>query len=219
MSTAETGPVSDDQTREPGKLLMRVPGRARPQKQALREFEKGVAELRQQYEPVFWPLFVPEAKDMFRWRVRLECGCTHEVYTHGEDRYPDDRSCLDPITRCRLPVGDFWCTTDHGPVAKPYRDIVEWVNSKVTEFPADPEEPDYDWMDAEDWAKIRRPEPQDWKPEDGPKIVSEERVHCRVAGSTAVARLRLLVPALATDESGTPSESLTTPRGSCRRVV
>lgn len=55
-----------DQVHAPGSLLTRVPGRARPQMEALREFEKGVAELRQQYEPTFWPLLIPEAKDMFR---------------------------------------------------------------------------------------------------------------------------------------------------------
>ncbi|MBT2513098.1 hypothetical protein [Arthrobacter sp. ISL-30] len=186
-----------DQKPAPGSLLTRVPGRARPQKEALQEFEKAVAELRQQYEPVFWPLFVPEAKEMFRWRVELECGCTHEVFTHGEDKYPDDRSNLDPITRRRLPVGEYWCPTEHGPIQKPYRDIVEWVDRKIMEFPADPEEPEYDWMDVEIWAKIRKPGPHlsafwrvklacghydqvctdvDWKPEDGPKIVSEERI-------------------------------------------
>lgn len=59
MSAADTAPV-DDQTRESARLLKRVPGRARPQKEALREFEEGVAQLRQHYDPVFWPLFVPE---------------------------------------------------------------------------------------------------------------------------------------------------------------
>ncbi|MFC7848217.1 hypothetical protein ACFUTU_07025 [Arthrobacter sp. NPDC057388] len=197
MSAAETDTVPDDHTPEPGRLLTRVPGRARPQKQALREFEEGVAQLRQQYDPVFWPLFVPEAKNMFRWRVQLECGCTHEVYTHGEDRYPDDRRYLDRFTRGRFPAGEYWCSTKHEPAQKPYRDIVEWVDRKVTEFPADPVEPEYDWMDAEDWAKIRKPKPHpsafwrvklscghyeqvctdvDWKPEDGPKLVSEERI-------------------------------------------
>lgn len=52
------------------------------------------------------------------------------------------------------------------PTQKPYRDIVEWVDRKITEFPADAEEPDYDWMDAETWAKIRKPRPHSsafWK--------------------------------------------------------
>lgn len=88
-----------------------------------------MAELRRQYEPVFWPLFVPEAKEMFRWRVRLECGCSHEVYTLGEDKYPGDHTYPDVISQCRLPFGEFWCETEDGPVAKPYRDIVRWVES------------------------------------------------------------------------------------------
>lgn len=70
------------------------------------------------------------------------------------------------------------------------------VDRKVVDFPADAEEPDYDWMDAETWAKIRKPRPHssafwrvrldcghyeqvctdlDWKPENGPQLVSEER--------------------------------------------
>lgn len=196
MSATSTAPVSEDQSDEPGRLLTRVPGRARPQNKALREFEKSVAELRERYKSMFWPLLIPEAKDIFRWRVQLECGCTHEVYTHGEDKYPDHRSYLDPVTESRLPAGEYWCPTDHGPAQKPYRDIVEWVDRKITEFPADPEESEYDWMDAETWAKIRKPRPHssafwrvklacghyeqvctdlDWKPEDGPKLVSEER--------------------------------------------
>ena len=84
-----------------------------------------------------------------------------------------------------------------GAVQKPYRDIVEWVDRKVTEFPGDPEEPVYEGMDAEVWAKIRKPEPHssafwrvklacghyeqvctdvEWKPEDGAALVSAERL-------------------------------------------
>lgn len=190
-------PAPVDQAAASRQLLMRVPGRARPQRAALEEFDKGVAELRKRYKPVFWPLFIPEAENMFRWRIQLSCGCTHEVLTRGEDDYPDDRSKIDPITDRSLPVGEYWCTTDHGAVPKPYRDIVEWVDRKVTEFPPDPEEPIYEWMDAETWAKIRKPEPHaaafwqvklacdhydqvctdvEWKPEDGPVLVSDERL-------------------------------------------
>jgi hypothetical protein len=185
------------QTSAPGSLLKRVPGRARAQKQVREEFEKGIAEMRQRYKSAFWPLFIPNARDMFRWRVQLECGCTHELFTRGEDDYPDGGSYLDPIGEFRLPVGEYWCQTDHSSIEKPYRDIVEWGDRKVLEFPVDPEEPEYDGMDAETWARIRWPEPHssaiwrvklacghygqactdmDWKPEDGPKRVSEERI-------------------------------------------
>lgn len=180
-----------------GSLLKRVPGRARSQKQVREEFEKGVVEMRERYDRAFWPLFIPDAKDMFRWRIQLECGCTHELFTRGEDEYPDGRSYRDPMTGCGLPIGEYSCPTDHGPTQKPYRDIVEWQDWKVLEFPADSEEPEYDWMDAETWSKIRKPEPyssmfwkvklacghygqactdMDWKPEDGPKWASDERI-------------------------------------------
>lgn len=42
--------------------------------------------------PALWPLFIPKAEDMFRWRVMLECGCVDEVLTRGRDRYPDQGS-------------------------------------------------------------------------------------------------------------------------------
>lgn len=98
---------------EPGSLLARVPGQARPRVEVLKEFEEGVADLRSRMKPAFWPLFIPKAEDMFRWRVRLECGCVHEVLTHGSDRYPDQAPGSDLISRYRLPAGEYWCHGDH----------------------------------------------------------------------------------------------------------
>jgi hypothetical protein len=179
-----------------GKLLTKVPGRARPRTEALKEFEEGVVDLRCRMKPAFWPLLIPKAEDMFRWRAQLECGCVHEVLTPGKDTYPDHGSSTDPITGHRLLAGEYWCTADHG-TAKPYRDIVEWVDRKVREFPPDPEEPEHG-LDPETWEKIRHTEPHssafwrvklscghladsdvtdvEWKPEDGPKLVTEKRL-------------------------------------------
>ena len=181
---------------EPGGLLARVPGRSRSRVEVLKDFEEGVADLRSRMKPAFWPLFIPKAEDMFRWRVQLECGCVHEVLTRGSDRYPDQAPGTDPISRYRLPAGEYWCHGDHGS-AKPYRDIVEWGEQKVREFPADPEEPEHG-LDPEAWAKIRRPEPHssafwtvklscghytdvcvldvEWRPEDGPTRVTKKRL-------------------------------------------
>ncbi len=180
-----------------GALLMRVPGRARSRKQVLKEFEEGVEELKRRYEPVFWPFFVPTAEDMHRWRVQLECGCVHERYTRGVDNYPDDSAWIDPLMRHRLPVGEGWCPNDHDDVEVAYRHVVEWIDSHVWEFPADPEESPYEGIDAETWAKIRKPEPHSsefwrvrlscghvhdsvvtdvgWSPADGPRLSTEER--------------------------------------------
>lgn len=180
-----------------GRLLKRVPGQARPVREALEEYEKGVAQLRQRLEPALRLFFVPEAKDVFRWRIQLRCGCTQEVLTRGENVFPDDYGQLDPISRHRLPLGQFWCATDHGAAPAPYREIVEWGDRRVVEFPGDPEESIYEGVDAQTWAVIRRPEPHSaafwnvklecghygqmctdvaWRPEDGPVLVSEERL-------------------------------------------
>lgn len=180
-----------------GSLLTRLPGRARPRMQALKEFEENAEALRRRYQPVLWPVFVPKAKDMYRWRVHLECGCVHELYTHGADDYPDAHRWLDPVAERRLPAGESWCSNDHGEVQKADRDVVEWIDSRVEEIPPDPEECPYAGIDAEPWAKTRRPEPHSsafwrvrlacghvhepvvaemgWKPEDGPKLATEAR--------------------------------------------
>lgn len=180
----------------PGRLLTKVPGRARPQKQVLAEFKEHVTEMRRRYKPVFWVLFIPKAEDMYRWRVQLECGCTREVFTYGSERFPDQDSDTDPFTGHRLPTGELWCAVDHGPTQRDYRDIVEWIKNEVKEFPADPEEPQHE-LDGETWALVRHAEPHSsafwtvklscghvstsvitevgWMLEDGPRLVSEER--------------------------------------------
>lgn len=181
---------------EPGSLLTRVPGRARSRTEVVKEFDEGVADLRRRMKPAFWPLFVPKAEDMFRWRAELECGCIHEVLTHGEDRYPDQGSSTDPLSGYRLPVGEYWCHGDHD-TAKPYRDIIEWREKKIREFPPDPEESQHG-LDPETWAKIRHAESHssafwtvklscghftdccvldvEWEPDDGPKLVAKKRL-------------------------------------------
>lgn len=188
--------ATTDHNPAPGCLLRKVPGRARPQKQVLALFREEVAELRRRYKPEFWLLFIPKAEDMYRWRVQLECGCTRELFTRGESRFPDEDSDTDPLTGYRLPSGELRCAADHGPVPKIYRDIVEWIKSDVKEFPVDPEEPKYG-MTVEDWAMVRHAEPHSsafwtvklacghvstsvitevgWTPEEGPRLVSEER--------------------------------------------
>lgn len=195
MATSDASPVPSPDQPEPRSLRTRVPGRARPRAEAMTEFEEGVADLRRRLDPALWPLFIPKAEDVFRWRIQLECGCVREIFTTGKDRFPDERSDRDPVTGCRLPDGEFWCRDHH--VAKPYREIAEWDERRVHEFPADPEEPQHG-LDAETWAKIQRPEPHssafwrvklscghyadvcvgdlDWKPEDGPRLVTKKRL-------------------------------------------
>ncbi|WP_026927132.1 hypothetical protein [Granulicoccus phenolivorans] len=183
-----------DATAEPvGSLLTRVPGRAQPRAQAVKEFEKAVAALKKRYRREFWPLFVPKAEDIYRWQIQLECGCVREVFTRGKDSYPDQHGDTDPFTERRLPAGEYWCSQH--PVVRPYQDIVEWYEREIHEFPADPEEPQHD-MSPEIWAVIRHSEPHssaswrvqlacghacrvatdlDFTPEGGPRLVSTVR--------------------------------------------
>lgn len=209
--------TSELKTYEPGQFMTRVPGRARAQAAAMRDFDEGVAELRRRYKPAFWSLFIPEVKDVYRWRVKLSCGCVHEVFVHGEASYPDSSRREDPMTQSRLPEGEFWCSNDHADVQKVYRGIVEWIEPTIREFPADPEEPAYEGMDAETWAHVRRTEPHssafwrvklscghfydhvvtdvDWRPEDGPELTTPER---------ALEMRRGLEELWATDPAGWP---------------
>lgn len=181
---------------EPGALLMRVPGRARPQKQALKAFEETVAALKQRYKPEFWFFFVPKIEDTYRWRVQLECGCVRELFTLGKEVFPDSHPWTGLSANDALPLGEYWCSNDHGDVDTVYRDIVEWLDRRIREFPADPEECPDD-MSPEAWAVLRQPEPsssafwrvrlscghlydgvvtdEDWNPENGPKQITEQR--------------------------------------------
>lgn len=200
-----------------GSLLTKVPGRARPQKQAFALFEEGVAELRRRYIPEVHCLFVPKAEDIYRWKVQLECGCTGEIFTRGREHFPDENSATDPFSGYRLPAGELRCWSDHAPKQQTYSEIVEWITSEVMEFPADPEEPEYG-MSAKAWAKLRHAEPYSseiwtvklacghiytsvvtrvgWKPEDGPLLVSEERT----------AEMRRKLEASWSDPDGWPDE-------------
>lgn len=199
-AAADTAATVDrrNHTAPPGadSLLTKIPSRARPRTQVLREFDEGVADLRRRMKPVLWPLFIPKAEDMYRWRIKLECGHVEEVLTHGKDRYPDQRGDTDPLSGHRLPAGEHWCRGDHR-TPKPYRDIAEWVDQKVREFPPDPEEPQHG-LDPDLWAKIRHTEPHasafwtvrlscghftdsvvldiGWKPENGPKLLTKKRL-------------------------------------------
>lgn len=180
-----------------GALLTKVPGRARPRAKAMEAFEEIAEAARRRYKKEFWFFFVPRAEYAYRWRIQLECGCVHEVFTHGKDDFPDANRWNAPVPERTLPQGEVWCPNDHCEGDVVYRDIVEWLDSEEKEFPPDPEECPYDGVDAETWAVMRRKDHHShafwrvrlacghvyehvvadvgWKPEDGPKLVSEAR--------------------------------------------
>lgn len=200
-----TQPMTTD-TPAAGRLLTRLPGRAKPRAEALKEFDELVEALKPRYDPGLWPLLIPKAEELYRWRMQLECGCVRELFTLGETTYLDLQSAQDPLTGERLPVGEYWCTEHRSEEA--YRDIVEWGQREVKEFPADPEKPQHG-MDPEIWSRLRHDKPHstaswhvrlscghsaavltdlNFTPGDEPRRVSAERrdeMRCALEGTWA----------------------------------
>src|SRR6266702_74814 len=69
----------------------RLPGRARPGEEVVREYQEFNAKLRERITPVLWVFFAPNPDGLYRWRVALDCGCITEVMTWGGDRLPADQ--------------------------------------------------------------------------------------------------------------------------------
>ncbi|MDJ0441434.1 hypothetical protein [Rhodococcus qingshengii] len=175
-------------------IARRIPGKAKAQTEALRDYEAFNAKRRERIPVALWPFWAPGPDTLYRWRVRLTCGCVHEVLTHGNDAFPAEGRWPDPVHRSYLPPGQMWCRHDES-ANEQYQSVVEWGARGERTFPADPMEPLYD-LDVETWMKIRHDEPRtsalwtvtlayghatemfsdlDWQPLDGPKRVSAER--------------------------------------------
>lgn len=179
-----------------GALLTRLPGRARPRREVRAQFDEGLARARKRLPEALWPVLLRKPEETYRWRVRLDCGCVEETWTHGKDRYPDDVQHRDAFGHEWLPPAEMICHTDHE-VLRPYREIVEWLDHEIREYPPDPEDDPYGVLDAETWARVRRTTPHQsarwtvklscghhddavptrvgWRPEDGPRRSTEER--------------------------------------------
>jgi hypothetical protein len=175
-------------------VLRRLPGAARPRAEALREYEEFNARRRKRIPAVLWPFWAPDPDQFYRWRVQLDCGCIREVMTTDKTQLPTEQQWRDLVHGPRLPVGQLICAHDEKAYG-PYQRIVEWGRRREESFPPDPQEPP-EWAEPELWAKIRRDEPStsafwtvtlscghatdvvtdvDWKPDDGPQRVSEQR--------------------------------------------
>jgi hypothetical protein len=177
-------------------VLRRLPGKARPRKDVLREYQDLNAKRRRRIPAPLWPFWAPDPDEYYSWRVQLDCGCITEVLTWGPDRRPDDTPWPDPVCGARLPAGQMLCTHQDSPSA-PYREIAAWGDRRELTFPADPAEPP-DWADAETWAVLRHDDPHTsafwtvtlscghvtevvvsdlgWNPAEGPSRVSAERL-------------------------------------------
>jgi hypothetical protein len=126
-------------------------GRARPQPQALREFQERAAQLyrdvRQDRLCLVPLILVTDASKIYRWLVRLTCGCLTEAHTPGDEVSPVDIAVRD--MGFMLPPGQRVCRDhDAGVVAShPYRTVVdyhmrsEWTSQPDPAYRPDPSEP------------------------------------------------------------------------------
>lgn len=180
----------------PVAVRRRLPGRARPRADVLREYQELNARRRARIPAPLWPFWAPEPEKFYRWRIQLDCGCVTEVLTHGDKDLPATKQWLDPVHGQRLPEGQLFCPHDDSP-PQPYRDIANWGDRREISFPADPVEPPDELCDPQLWAKIRHDKPHtaafwtvilscghatevvaelDWKPADGPHRVNEKKL-------------------------------------------
>jgi hypothetical protein len=179
-------------------VIRRLPGRARPREEVLREYQESNAKVRRNIPAVLWDFVAPDPDQFYRWRVQLDCGCIKELLTSDKEKLPtESRYRCDHLYHSQLQPGQVGCFNDEHTRPQPYREIVEWGERREQRFPADPVESRDDDIDQELWAKIRHDAPHtsafwivtlscghrsevctdvDWKPEAGPRHASPERV-------------------------------------------
>jgi hypothetical protein len=192
-SGRQEGALTDDGATR-GAVERRLPGRARPGDEVLREYQELNARRRQRINSALWVFFAPDPDGIYRWRVQLDCDCVTEAMTWGDDHLPADQQWPDYAHQARLPAGQMRCRHDDPPPTV-YRQITDWSNRREVSFPADPLVPP-DWVDANTWAIMRHDEPHssafwtvtltcghvtevptdlDWNPTDGPRRTSPAR--------------------------------------------
>jgi hypothetical protein len=106
-------------------------------------------------------LDAPDPEDIYRWRVQFNCGCVDEQLATNDsvDRLLS-HSHTDPLSRQRLPTGQFLCeksAREHKGSPEPDQLVVGWLDREVKDFAPDPVEPPELWADdPEMWALVRR---------------------------------------------------------------
>ncbi|MEW1632770.1 hypothetical protein AB0469_01720 [Streptomyces sp. NPDC093801] len=177
----------------PPAVARRLPGRAKPRMDVLREYEEFNSDRRRAIPAVLWSFLAPDPDRYYRWRVQLDCACIKELLTPDDRIPPSERQWRGLGEGEALPQGQVYCQHDDSP----YRDIIEWGERREVSFPADPVEPP-EWAEADVWAVIRHHEAHtsafwkvtlacgrveevvaptlDWKPDDGPRLAEATRV-------------------------------------------
>jgi hypothetical protein len=138
-------------------MRQKLPGRPRPNDDVMREYDTARSNLmraNRDKAPLVGLLY-PDVDKLHRWRVQLDCGCIEERLTMSDD--PESLasdSGEDPLSRRRLPPGQYLCGGEHRRREPFVQDIVDWGERRVVDFPADPMESDH--HEPEVWALIRQ---------------------------------------------------------------
>ena len=82
----------------------KLPGKPRPRTEVLAEYQAQWAKVRPEMR-VLRDLLVPRPEEVFRWRVQLDCGCTHERLSHRDQTHPTEWQEHDVVAAARLPKG------------------------------------------------------------------------------------------------------------------
>jgi hypothetical protein len=135
----------------------KLPSEARSADEVMEDYRQ----YRSRLNPVLAPLLVPDPENIYRWRVQYDCGCIEEqLATNDNVEWLLAHSHTDPISRQRLPAGQFLCEKSarkHKRSPEPEQLIVGWIDREVKDFPPDPVEPPELWADdPEIWALVRQ---------------------------------------------------------------
>jgi hypothetical protein len=90
---------------------MELPGKARSADEVMEDYRQ----YRSRLNPVLAPLLVPDPENIYRWRVQYECGRIEEqLATNDNVEWLLAHSHTDPLSRERLPAGQFLRHPQHG---------------------------------------------------------------------------------------------------------
>src|SRR5829696_6973863 len=111
-------------------VVRRLPGRARPREEVLREYQESNAKARRNVPTILWDFFAPDPDRFYRWRVQLDCGCIKELLTSDKEKLPTESTYrCDQLYHSQLQPGQVGCANDEHTRPQPYREIVAWVSA------------------------------------------------------------------------------------------
>jgi hypothetical protein len=145
---------------EPDPRERKLPGRATPVRQVRREYELAHADVKENVPrdewPILWWYGYPDPEELYRWRIRLDCGCVEEVTTVGDDPVPPDKTWRHPWRDVALAPGRYYHRHKQERLLGPYRLITHWMSSEeYVQQPEPPEPPDWCADSPELWDQIR----------------------------------------------------------------